>query len=168
MNCCINKLAWCFSTEGLITVGQDEVVYLLECLPEETSVPKDLFYHINSIYADALKGTTITDMSISLHPTQNFLGSKNHAGFLYIRPTFQCLKNVIVPKELYLVGILIHRWEIPWAKILPLRLILRLGAEYRYYPSPIISTRNRDSVYVEIGHTFINLLAVSFALYIYN
>lgn len=50
----------------------------------------------------------------------------------------------------------------PWAKIFPLRLILRLGAEYRYYPSPIISTRQRESVFVEIGHTIINLLAVSF------
>lgn len=30
---------------------------------------------------------------------------------------------------------------------------------FRYYPSPIISTRYRDSVYVEIGHTIINILA---------
>lgn len=30
---------------------------------------------------------------------------------------------------------------------------------FRYYPSPIISTRHRDSVYVEIGHTIINILA---------
>lgn len=51
------------------------------------------------------------------------------------------------------------RWETPWAKIFPLRLILRLGAEYRYYPSPIISTRHRESVFVEIGHTIIKLLA---------
>lgn len=53
------------------------------------------------------------------------------------------------------------RWETPWAKLFPLRLILRLGADYRYYPSPLISTRHRESVFVEIGHTIINLLAVS-------
>lgn len=95
----------------------------------------------------------------SLHINSVFLDSKNHAGFIYIRPTFECLRNVIVPKESYLVGILIHRWETPWAKLFPLRLILRLGAEFRYYPCPIISVRHRDSVFVEIGHTIINLLA---------
>ncbi|RZC39224.1 DUF3480, FYVE, SARA and/or Mpp10 domain containing protein, partial [Asbolus verrucosus] len=104
MDCCINKLAWCFCTEGLISVGQDEIVILLELLDDENT-------------------------------------------------------NIIKPKEPYLIGILIHRWETPWAKLFPLRLILRLGAEYRYYPSPIISNRHRDSVFVEIGHTIINLLA---------
>lgn len=100
-------------------------------------------------------------MGLSIHNSSNFLESKNHAGFLYVKPSFQCVQNIILPKEPYLIGILIHRWETPWAKIFPLRLLLRLGAEYRYYPSPIISTRHRESVYVEIGHTIINLLAVS-------
>ncbi|KAJ8957956.1 hypothetical protein NQ318_001955 [Aromia moschata] len=159
MSCCVNKMAWCFSTEGLINVGQDEVVVLLEYIDEESFVPKDMFYHINIVYNDALKGNSVKEMGLSLHNTSNFLDSKNHAGFVYIRPTFQCLEKVIKPKEPYLIGILIHRWETPWAKLFPLRLILRLGAEYRYYPSPIISTRHRESVFVEIGHTIINLLA---------
>lgn len=76
-------------------------------------------------------GTSIKELGLSLHNSSNFLDSKNHAGFVYIRPTFQCLENVIKPKEPFLVGILIHRWETPWAKLFPLRLILRLGAEYR-------------------------------------
>lgn len=49
------------------------------------------------------------ELGISLHNESNFLDSKNHAGFLYIRPTFQCLTKVIIPKEQYLIGILIHR-----------------------------------------------------------
>ncbi|CAG9857615.1 unnamed protein product [Phyllotreta striolata] len=159
MDCCIKKTAWCFSTEGLINVGQDELVYVLEFIDGESTVPKDIFYHVNSIYADAVKGTSIKELSISLHNCSNFLDSKNHAGFVYIRSTFQCLENIIRPKEPFLIGILIHRWETPWAKLFPLRLVLRLGAEYRYYPSPILSTRHRDSVFVEIGHTIINLLA---------
>lgn len=159
VDCCVNKQAWCFSTDGLINVGQDEIVILLELLEGEMTVPKDIFRHINNIYNDAVKGVTVKEMGLSLHDTSNFLESKNHAGFLYIRPTFQCLSKLIIPKEQYLVGILIHRWETPWAKIFPLRLILRLGAEYRYYPSPIISTRHRESVYFEIGHTIIKLLA---------
>ncbi|XP_066149180.1 zinc finger FYVE domain-containing protein 9 [Euwallacea fornicatus] len=159
MSCCINKHAWCFSSEGLINVGCDEVVYLIEYIDEESYVPKDVFFHVYNIYLEAVKGTSIKELGISLHNTANFLDSKNHAGFVYIKPTFQCLENVIIPQEPYLIGILIHRWETPWAKLFPLRLILRLGAEYRYYPSPLISSRHRDSVYVEIGHTIINLLA---------
>ncbi|KAL3271061.1 hypothetical protein HHI36_021561 [Cryptolaemus montrouzieri] len=159
MDCCVNKVAWCFSTEGLINVGQDEIVILLELMENESLIPKDIFIHLNKIYLEAVKGSSVKELGLTLHTLTPFLGSKNHAGFVYIRPTFQCLQNVIVPKEPYLIGILIHRWETPWAKLFPLRLVLRLGAEYKYYPSPIISTRERDSVFVEIGHTIINLLA---------
>lgn len=56
MDCCVSKVAWCFSTEGLINVGQDEIVILLEYLEEESTVPKDVFYHITSVYNDAVKG----------------------------------------------------------------------------------------------------------------
>jgi hypothetical protein len=51
---------------------------------------------------------------------------------------------------------------VPWAKVFPLRLILRLGAEYNSYPCPVVSYRQRKSVYYEVGHTILNVLAVSF------
>ncbi|XP_044742406.1 zinc finger FYVE domain-containing protein 16 [Chrysoperla carnea] len=159
LDCCVNKQVWCFTTKGLSSVGQDEIVILLEVLEKENRVPKDVFLHLNNIYMDAAKGNTITEMGFSIENKANFLESKNHAGFLYVRPTYQCLQNIILPSAPYLFGILIHRWETPWVKIFPLRLLLRLGAEYRYYPCPIISTRNRESLFVEIGHTIINLLA---------
>ena len=41
----------------------------------------------------------------------------------------------------------------------PLRLMLRLGAEFRYYPAPLVSVRGRKPVYGEIGHTIMNVLA---------
>lgn len=44
-------------------------------------------------------------------------------------------------------------------RLFPLRLILRLGALYRYYPTPILSNVNREPVYAEIGNTIINILA---------
>lgn len=56
MDCCINKSAWCFSTEGMISVGQDEIVMLLEFVDNEKTVPKDLFLHLNNIYNEAVKG----------------------------------------------------------------------------------------------------------------
>lgn len=36
-------------------------------------------------------------------------------------------------------------------RLFPLRLILRLGALYRYYPTPILSNINREPVFAEIG-----------------
>lgn len=96
-----------------------------------------------------------------------FLDSKEHGGFLFIRTTFQCMQNVIIPDNPYLIGILIHRWEVPWAKIFPLRLMLRLGALHRYYPSPHVSVRYRNSVYAEIAQTIINFLA-DFRTYSYT
>lgn len=96
-----------------------------------------------------------------------FLGHKEHGGFLYIRPTYQCLQSLVVPDQPFLVAILIHRWEVPWAKIFPLRLMLRLGALYRYYPCPHVSVRGRDSVYAEIAQTIINFLA-DFRTYSYT
>jgi len=44
------------STEGLACVGQDEVVILLETLPNEKHPPRDIFLFINSLYKDASIG----------------------------------------------------------------------------------------------------------------
>ena len=49
--------------------------------------------------------------------------------------------------------------QVPWARVAPLRLMLRLGAEFRYYPAPLVSVRGRKPVYGEIGHTIMNVLA---------
>lgn len=63
--------------------------------------------------------------------SQSFLGSKEHGGFLYVTPTYQSLQDLVLPAQPYLFGILIQKWETPWAKVFPMRLMLRLGAEYR-------------------------------------
>lgn len=60
-----------------------------------------------------------------------FLGSEDHAGFLYVHSTLQSLQGLPLPNQPYLFGLLVHRAEVPWAKAFPLRLMLRLGAEYR-------------------------------------
>lgn len=148
------------------TVGQDEIVILLE-MDASNQLPKDIFLHLNDIYRDADKGITITELGFSMANYSTFLGSKEHGGFLFIRTTFQCMQNIIVPDNPYLIGILIHRWEVPWAKILPLRLMLRLGALHRYYPSPHVSVRGRNSVYAEIAQTIVNFLA-DFRTYSYT
>lgn len=63
--------------------------------------------------------------------TESFLGSKDHGGFLFITPTFQKLDDLPLPSNPFLCGILIQKLEIPWAKVFPMRLMLRLGAEYK-------------------------------------
>ncbi|XP_011635396.1 LOW QUALITY PROTEIN: zinc finger FYVE domain-containing protein 16 [Pogonomyrmex barbatus] len=107
----------------------------------------------------ALAGNTMTELGFSIYQGTNLLGSREHAGFLFIRQTLQCLQKIILPPAPFLIGLLIHRWETPWAKVFPLRLLLRLGAEYRYYPCPLVSVRFRDALYFEIGHTVMKVLA---------
>ncbi|KAG1662248.1 Zinc finger FYVE domain-containing protein 9 [Nymphon striatum] len=158
LDCCVNLVCWCFCTKGMCTIGQDEIVIVLHYLSNETDLPLDVFRHLSYIYDEAFKGNILSDMCHSL-VTRSFLGSKEHGGFLYIRPTFQCLNKLILPPAPYLFGILLDKWETPWAKVFPMRLMLRLGAEFRYYPCPVVSYRFRKSVFCEIGHTIMNVLA---------
>ncbi|XP_051038924.1 zinc finger FYVE domain-containing protein 16 isoform X2 [Phodopus roborovskii] len=148
---------WYFSTNGLHGLGQAEIIILLLCLPNEDTVPKDIFRLFITIYKDALKGKYIENLD-SLTFTESFLNSKDHGGFLFITPTFQKLDDLPVPRSPFLCGILIQKLEIPWAKVFPMRLMLRLGAEYKAYPAPLTSIRGRKPLFGEIGHTIMNLL----------
>ena len=46
----MGKLVWNFASRGLTSVGQDEVVILLEVEEEETLPPRDIFTLIQTIY----------------------------------------------------------------------------------------------------------------------
>ncbi|XP_017060990.1 zinc finger FYVE domain-containing protein 9 [Drosophila ficusphila] len=176
MSCCMNRWVLNFTTSGLHHMGSDELIILLEIkepkqgesVSGEVAIPKDVFQHLYEIYVEAEHARSSThELAFTSPRNANFLGSREHGGFIFIRPTYQCLQGVIVPDNPYLVGVLIHRHEVPWAKVLPLRLILRLGAQYRYYPCPLISVRGRESVYGEIAQTIINFL-VDFRNYSYS
>ncbi|XP_068191210.1 zinc finger FYVE domain-containing protein 16 [Antennarius striatus] len=149
---------WCFSSNGLQALGQREMVFLLECLPEEKALPRELFSLYLNIYQEAQKGKFLDDLD-NLTFTSTFLGSKDHAGMLFISPTCQPLDGLTLPPQPFLFGVLIQKLEVPWAKVFPLRLLLRLGAEYDVYPTTLRSIRFRNSVYRETGHTIMNLLA---------
>ncbi|XP_034038815.1 zinc finger FYVE domain-containing protein 9 isoform X2 [Thalassophryne amazonica] len=154
----VNRKCWCVTTKGMHAVGQAEVVILLQCLPDEKTIPKDIFTHFVQLYQEALSGSVLSHLSHSFF-TQSFLGGKEHGGFLYISPSFQSLQDLLLPNPPYLFGILIQKWETPWAKVFPIRLMLRLGAEYRFYPCPLFSVRFRKPLFGETGHTIMNLLA---------
>lgn len=181
VSCCVNKTVINYTTSGLHTVGQDEIVVLLETdAATEPHLPKDVLHHLNAVYlaaADGRSDACIGELGFSMAGMEmaatatatdgGFLGHREHGGFLYVRPTFQCLQTIAVPAMPFYIAVLVHRWEVPWARIFPLRLMLRLGALYRYYPCPHVSVRGRDSVYAEIAQTIINFLA-DFRTYTYT
>ncbi|XP_067253462.1 zinc finger FYVE domain-containing protein 16 isoform X3 [Chanodichthys erythropterus] len=151
------KRCWCLSSNGLQGVGQKELVFIIECFPEENSLPRDVFNLYVSIYQDAQKGKFIDHLG-NVTFTDSFLGSKDHGCVLFFTPTFQPLDGLALPQVPFLCGVLIQKLEVPWAKVFPLRLLLALGAQYNVYPCPLVSVRFRDSVFKETGHTIMNLL----------
>jgi MAD (mothers against decapentaplegic) interacting protein len=74
--------------------------------------------------------------SMTLDDSALLLDNRENAGFLYFRPNVfhyrSLLKKIAhhLPNEPFLIGYLIHRWEIPFAKLFPLRLYLRLGEQF--------------------------------------
>ncbi|XP_068562494.1 zinc finger FYVE domain-containing protein 16 isoform X2 [Cebidichthys violaceus] len=152
------RQCWCFGSNGLQALGQRELVFLLECLPEEKTLPKDLFTLYLNIYQEAQKGKFLEELD-NVTFTSSFLGSKDHAGMLFFSPSCQPLDGLTLPPQPFMFGLLVQKLEVPWAKVFPLRLLLRLGAEYNVYPTTLTSVRFRDSVYRETGHTIMNLLA---------
>ncbi|XP_068279488.1 zinc finger FYVE domain-containing protein 16 isoform X2 [Nyctibius grandis] len=152
-----SEKCWYFSTNGLHGLGQAEIVILLQCLPDEEIFPSEIFKLFIGIYKDAVKGRFVRNME-NITFTENFLGNKEHGGFLFVSPTFQKLDDRILPDNPFLCGILIHKLEIPWVKVFPIRLMLRLGAEYGAYPTPVVSFRHRKPLFGDTGHTIMNLL----------
>ncbi|XP_061477572.1 zinc finger FYVE domain-containing protein 16-like isoform X2 [Rhineura floridana] len=152
-----SERCWYFSTNGLHGLGQAEIIVILPCLPNEDDVPEEIFKLFINVYKDAVKGKFIGNLE-NFTFTEGFLGSKEIGGFLFVTPTFQKLDDLILPKNSFLCGILIQKQEVPWAKVFPIRLMLRLGAEYGVYPTPLTSIRHRKPLFGEIGHTVMNLL----------
>ncbi|CAB1318869.1 unnamed protein product [Coregonus sp. 'balchen'] len=128
-----SRKCWCLGSSGLQTVGQREIVFILECLPVERALPKDLFTLYLSIYQDAQRGKYVEELG-NVAFTGSFLGSKEHGGVLFYSPTFQPLEGLCLPPQPFLCGLLIQ--------------------------STLVSVRFRETVFRETGHTIMNLLAV--------
>ncbi len=158
----VSDYVWNFKTQGMTAVGQDEIVILLVKSAQEEIPPRDIFEHLQTLYEHAGRGSQVLDMGYSVILSgSKFLGSTDFGGFLFFRHSFQCLDELDVPINPFLFGVLITKWEMSWARVFPLRLLLRLGAESRYYPTPLWSWRGRRTVYKEIGQTIMQVLCVS-------
>ena len=55
----MDRVVWCFSTRGMVTSGQEELVIVLETLPDEDTMPRDIFCHFSTVYEEASKGSCI-------------------------------------------------------------------------------------------------------------
>ncbi|XP_077550078.1 smad anchor for receptor activation isoform X1 [Haemaphysalis longicornis] len=175
------RQCWNFCSRGLAALGMDEVVFLLEREPGEAHVPRDalrLYTTLQSMGAAggagalpqhrgavgvAPAGTTAPAATTvgafqSLPFPEGLLGSSDHGGFLLLPHMGQCLDRLVLPRPPWLCALLLQRLELPWARLLPLRLLLRLGAEFEVYPYPMVSVRGRRSVYAEVGHTIMTVL----------
>ena len=53
--------------------------------------------------------------------THLYSGSNAHGGWLFIRHTHQTVAELLLPPPPLLFAVLIMRWEIPWARVFPLR-----------------------------------------------
>ncbi|CAF0914207.1 unnamed protein product [Rotaria sordida] len=149
---------WIFSTRGLCTVAQDELIFIFDVnINNANDIISDLLLHIHQIYIDATKGSFVRHLGLSLlSNSSTFLGSSTATGFLYISdPT--SLYNLF-PETPYIFGVLIHQLELPTAQCFPMRLLLRLGYEYQSYPWPLFSILNRDAMFTDTQHTIMSLL----------
>ncbi|KAE8290616.1 Zinc finger FYVE domain-containing protein 9 [Larimichthys crocea] len=92
----VNRKCWYVTTKGMHAVGQAEVVILLQCLPDEKTVPKDIFTHFVQLYQEALSGNVLSHLS-HVSSRRASWAVKEHGGFLYISPSFQSLQDLLLP-----------------------------------------------------------------------
>uniref|UniRef100_A0AAY4EB78 FYVE-type domain-containing protein n=1 Tax=Denticeps clupeoides TaxID=299321 RepID=A0AAY4EB78_9TELE len=166
------RKCWCISSNGLQALGQPELLFVIEHIPEENSLPRDMFSLYSSIYQDAQRGKFIKDLG-NVTFTDMFLGTKDHGGFLFFSPSFQPLEDLALPSAPYLCGVLLQKLEVPWAKVFPLRLLLRLGAEFDgepvtvdkfvllpqdlrnfQYSLPVVDGLR---IHMEMGHSYVDI-----------
>jgi hypothetical protein len=152
--------------------AQEEVAFFLRCATDqdgnmnESSIPRQILYHILDLYERSLKGYRVNPMNhllydfeyakeaadilnahtnsssfrlvtnSSLIDSNQLLNNKENTGFLYFRPTrihqerYLAKLAEYLPSDTYMLGYMVHKWEIPWAKLFPLRLFLRLGEQF--------------------------------------
>lgn len=149
---------WCFASDGLARFGQSEIVLVIDKDSDDPCIPRDVFKIYLTLHELALRRQSLENLGNLLFQDGLF-DSRGTAGLLFVRPMpDHCLQNMIIPDKNFLVALVLQRWEVPWSKVFPVRLLLRLGHKFKQYPYPLISYRVRDPVYYEVGHTIISIL----------
>lgn len=150
---------WCFTSSGLDRFGQNEIVLVIDKNKNDSCIPRDIFKIYLTLHELALRRQALENLGNLLFQDGLF-GTRDTAGLVFVRPLEDhCLNNLVLPENKnFLVALVLQRWEVPWSKVFPMRLLLRLGHKYGVYPYPIISFKTREPVYYEVGHTIISIL----------
>lgn len=149
---------WCFTSDGLSRFGQNEIVLVLDREEGGSCISRDVFKIYLTLHELALRRQLLENLGNLLFQDGLF-GNRDTAGLLFVKPLDDhCLNNLILPSTTFLIAIVLQRWEVPWSKVFPMRLLLRLGHKYGAYPYPVVSFRAREPVYYEVGHTIISIL----------
>lgn len=85
----VNRKCWYMSTKGMHAVGQAEVVILLQCLPDEKTIPKDIFTHFVQLYQEALSGkkqpkAVVYCVFPFFPPALRIFNAKSIPGWIYV------------------------------------------------------------------------------------
>jgi len=161
MDCCVEKKCWCFVSDGMGASNQEEVVILIKCDSsdiEEAILTRKVLTQMNAIFEKAKHGHPVSDLEHMEFDSSMMCQPKN-VGMLFFKLTLQCPKKLLLPTSPYLFGLYIESSEVPWAKNFPLRLLLRIGAEFKYYPCPLFNVLDRPPVYQGVRRTILDLLA---------
>ncbi|XP_018667619.2 zinc finger FYVE domain-containing protein 9 [Ciona intestinalis] len=166
---------------GLDSVGQSEVAFIISA-EEEDPIPLQIFMLYRFLFTNARKGKPVHCMDLLLtseflNSTDEFNGSKDYAGLLFVRHTCQdidVLQYDVDASRFYngvmdfssntvqfsstLFALLISKSEVPWAKLFPTRLLCGLGAQFKYYPCPLVNEKIRKPIYGNIGNTILGIL----------
>ncbi|KAL7673663.1 hypothetical protein ACOME3_008516 [Neoechinorhynchus agilis] len=171
------KLCWLILSNGMCTVGSDEVVYIIECEDifklknnqskvftdkccRASQVPLFIFRHMCSIYSSAAAGYRIMPYALT-KVDSNALLKRDVGGFIYFRRSFQCLHGIKLFNRVhtpYLFGVSIRNNEVMLAHLFPIRLLLKLGAECQVYPFPLQSCFQRNAVYSVLDRSILSVL----------
>ncbi|CAH8870897.1 unnamed protein product [Trichobilharzia szidati] len=79
--------------------------------------------------------------------SSNIDDCNNPYGFVFFHPTHQCLTGLHIPDPPFLIALLVHIQEAPWAYRLPSRILLNLGKVSHYYPTTLLSDRDREILF---------------------
>lgn len=161
LDCCVERKCWCFTSDGMGASNQEEIVILIKCDSydvDERMLTRKVLQQMNHIFEKAKHGNPVSDLEQIEFDASMCCMPKN-TGMLFFKHSLQCIKKLLIPTSPYLFGMYIERSELPWAKNFPLRLMLRVGAEYKYYPCPLLNILDRPAVYDGVGRTILELLA---------
>lgn len=149
---------WCFTSDGLSRFGQSEIVLVINKDKEDSCIPRDVFKIYLTLHELALRRQSLENLGNLLFQDGLF-ENRDTAGLIFARLLeTHCVKNLVLPDKPFLFAIILQRWEVPWSKVFPMRLLLRLGYKFDVYPYPIVSFKIREPVYYEVGHTIISIL----------